>query len=69
MPFAMYAFVQLIWTPQADVGSEKLRWKESDEARGTYEKKKKKQITRSDGLMRGIFVIPIRDGHFGTPAG
>ena len=34
------------------------------------EKKQQQQITRCDGLiMGGIFVIPIRDGHFGTPAG
>jgi hypothetical protein len=39
----MYVLVQLICTPQADAGSEKLRLKEKEEARGTWVENKEQQ--------------------------
>ena len=36
MPELMYAFVHLICTPQADAGSENLRWKEIERGGARY---------------------------------
>jgi hypothetical protein len=58
----MYVLLQLICTPQPDAGSEKLRLKESEEARGTWVENKEQQTQSKKSMegLRGIFV-PIRD--------
>jgi len=63
----MYVLLQLICIPQADAGSEKLRLKESEEARGTWvenkeQQSKKKSMEGHTGIFVPIFAMLYTPG-------